>query len=288
MPRLEPNLVRRVLTLRQFPLFATAALDELATMAENLRAAHFRAGSLIAPAAAHVPAVHLIVRGQIESKDGHAWRSRDVFGALEVAAERELASPAIAATEVETLELSAGDFSEVLEDNFGVLQSALRELASRLIATAPPPARAVPLSVADGPLGLVERLIALRQQLPFTQARLQPLAMLAHASEDLEIPAGALIASAGDVATSGLVVIRGSMRASRADGVSHVLGPGQHFGFVETLASAQHSYTLEAMSPLRLLASPGRAMLDVIEDHTDIGVAMVAALAAALLDCRLN
>lgn len=288
MPEFKPTILRRLLTLRQFPLFAKAELDELATMAENLRPAHFQAGALIARGASPVPAVQLVVQGKIQSKNGHTWDAHDVFGALEVAAHRDLSSAAIAATDTDTLELPASDFSDLLEDNVGVMLSALRELAGRLLATAPPPARPVPVSVADGPLGLVERLMLLRQQLPFVSARLQPLAILAHASEEVRYPAGAVIASLGDPATAGLVLIEGTLRARREDGVTHALVSGQHFGFVETIASASHSYTLEATSPLRLLSSPGRAILDVLEDHTDVGLAMVAAFAAALLDTQFN
>jgi len=288
MPDFKPTILRRMLTLRQFPLFAKAELDELATMAENLRPAHFHAGALIARAASPVPTVQFVVHGQIQSKNGHTWDAHDVFGALEVAAHRDLGSAAVAATETDTLELPASDFSDLLEDNIGVMRSALRDLASRLLATAPPPARPAPVTVTEGPLGLVERLMLLRQQLPFISARLQPLAILAHASEEVRYPAGAVVARPGDPATAGLVVIEGTLRARREDGVAHVLGCGQHFGFVETIASANHSYTLEATSPLRLLSSPGPAILDVLEDHTDVGLAMVAAFAAALLDTQFN
>lgn len=289
MPELKPVLLRRVLTLRQFPLFATAALDELATMAENLVSSRFPPGTLIAPAASRLPAVHLVVSGRIESRPhGQAWGPRSVFGALEVAANRELTDNVIAVSDTETLQLPASDFSDVLEDNFGVMLSALRELAGRLHATAPRPAPAVPVSVGSGRLGLVERLILLRQQLPFAKARLQPLAMLAHASDEVSYQAGALIASPGDAATAGLVIVDGTMRVYREDGPTYVLGRGQHFGFVETLAGEPHSFTLEALSAVRVLASPGPGILDVLEDHTDVGVAMIAAFAAALLDTRLN
>jgi CRP-like cAMP-binding protein len=289
MPEIKPILLRRVLTLRQFPLFAAAALDELATMAENLISARFPAGALVAPAQSRVAAVQLVISGSIESRPhGLTWGPRSVFGALEVAANRELADAVVAVTDTETLQLPAADFSDVLEDNFGVLISALRELSGRLIESALPPAKAVAVTSAAGPLGLVERLILLRQQLPFAKARLQPLAMLAHASEELDYPVGSILASAGDPATCGIVLVEGSLRAHRDGGPTHALGPGQHFGFVETLALAQHSYTLEATSQLRVLASPGPAILDVLEDHTDVGVAMITAFATALLDTLLN
>src|SRR5690606_36469001 len=107
-------------------------LDELAAMAENLVSARFAAGTVVAPAATRLPALQLVLEGRIESRPaGLSWGPRNVFGALEVAAGRELAGSAVAVTDTETLELSASDFGEVLEDNFSVLLSALRELARR-------------------------------------------------------------------------------------------------------------------------------------------------------------
>ena len=41
---------------------------------------------------------------------------------------------------------------------------------------------------------------------------------------------------------------------------------------------------IEATSPVRILRSRGSAILDVIEDHTDVGLAMLATFSRTLLD----
>ncbi|HEX5061910.1 MAG TPA: cyclic nucleotide-binding domain-containing protein [Kofleriaceae bacterium] len=278
----NPRGVRRMLQLRQFPLFETIDLDELATIAENLVEITIPAGTQIVAAGDRVHGVHLILAGRIESQPhGQTWSAHQVFGALEVLAHRAAAHSAVAASDVQALYLPAGEVGEVLEDNFGVLLATVRELAGRLLAAAPPPARTC--GCAAGPLGLVERLIVLRQLLPFTSARLQALATLAHASEEVQWRAGAVIAHAGEPASGGLIIIDGGARALRDDG-EQLFEPGAAIGHLETLAGLPHRATIETTQPVRALRSGAPAIFDVLEDHTDVALAMTATFAGALLD----
>ncbi len=292
MPDLQPHGLRRMLSLRQFKLFESADLDELATIAENLIETRVPAGTVLATAGTRLRALHLILEGRIETRPrAHAWGPRQAFGALEVFANREALHTTVAATELRTLHLSAADIGEVLEDNFGVLLATLRELASRVVALAPPPPRAATMFTPGNPLGLVERLILLRQQLPFTRARLQALATLAHASDEIMWPAHTVVVRAGDPATGGFIIVDGTMLATRSGSVTtELLEPGALVGHLETLAGLPHSATIETTLPVRALRSGSSAILDVLEDHTDVGLAMMATFAGALLDAspRLN
>ena len=281
MADVNPKLLRRMLALRQFPMFATAELAELATIAENLVPARFPAGAVIAPAGARLPGLHLVLEGRIEAS--RSWGPRQIFGALEVLARRDHAAAAVAAIETCTLQLSSSDLAEVLEDNFGVLLAVVRELAARTLAAGPP---APPIAVPSGGvgLGLVERLIVLRQLLPFAGARLQGLAMLAHGSEEVDWAQGAIVARAGELASGSLLVLDGVLRGRGPGNAACELGRGHAFGALETLAGTGHTATLEAVTPVRALHSSGTAMLDVLEDHPDIGMSMVSAFARGLLD----
>jgi CRP-like cAMP-binding protein len=253
------------------------------------RASHvaaFAAGAVIAGAGARVSAMHLVLDGRLEVRGpgARSWGPREVYGELEVLAERRTSSPVIAATPTRTLQLTSTELGELLEDNFGLLIAALRDLAARLL-----PARgawrlhALHVPRAES-LGLVERLIVLRQQVPFAHGHLQALAMLAHASEELSFPAGAVLARAGEPVTECLVVLEGRVAARGPDGATHVLGPGDVIGNLETLAGARHERTLEAVTPVRALRSGETAIFDALEDHTDFGLAIIARLAGALLD----
>jgi CRP-like cAMP-binding protein len=284
MPDLQPHGLRRVLHLRQFRWFESADLDELATIAENLVERTIPAGTVIATAGSRLYGVHLIRSGRIETDPpGQTWGPRQAFGALEVFANREATHSVIAATDLETLYMSSTDIGEVLEDNFGVLLATLRELAIRVAAFGHAAPRPVAPLAPTTPLGLVERLILLRQQLPFTSARLQALATLAHASDEVTWPAHTVVTRAGEPATSGFVLVDGSVVATRGDG-SRVLEAGSPFGHLETIAGLAHGATIETATAVRALRSDAAAILDVLEDHTDVGLAMLATLAGALLD----
>ncbi|HET7506474.1 MAG TPA: cyclic nucleotide-binding domain-containing protein [Kofleriaceae bacterium] len=282
MPELNPMLLRRMLALRQFPMFASAELAELAMIAENVVEATYRAGAVVAPAGTRVAGIQLVLDGRIEA--GRAWGPHDLFGALEVFARREPAVAAIAATETHTLQLSAADLADVLEDNYGVLVAVVRDLAGQLARAGRPLTRPVAIPPASAPLGLVERLIVLRQQAPFVGARLQGLAMLAHASEELSWEPGATVVRAGEPASGALLVIEGLVHAHDGAGRRGELGPGHATGALETLAGLAHPATLEAITPVRVLRSGGTAILDVLEDHPDVGMQMISTFAKALLD----
>jgi len=279
MPDVNPKLLRRMLALRQFPMFAATELAELATIAENVVETTFPAGAVIAPAGAQLPALHLVLEGRIEA--GRSWGARQIFGALQVFARREHLVTAVATAETQTLQLSAADLVEVLEDNFGVLLSVVRELAARMVVAGPPgPPIVVPSAGAE--LGLVDRLIVLRQLAPFAGAGLQGLSMLAHSSEEVRWAPGTIVARAGELASGSLLVLEGVLRGP--GGASYELGRGQGFGALETLAGIGHTLTLEAITPVRALHSGGTAMLDVLEDHPDIGMSIISAFARSLLD----
>jgi CRP-like cAMP-binding protein len=273
----SPRLLRRLLAIRQFPLLAVAGLDELATVAENLQESYFPPGSIVARESSRMTGIQLVVDGCIEA-NGHNWQAREVFGALEVFAGRPCNATAIAKVATRTLELPASDVSELLEDNFGLMLSSLRELTRRMLRL-----KAAPPRVSEptrGPLGLVERLILLRQHQPFAVARLQALAMLANNSDELHWPRGVEIVHEGEPATDGYIIIDGALRTSRGD----TIGPGVQVGQLETLAGAQYASTIETTSDVRALRSSGTAVIDMLEDHTDIGLAMIASFARALLD----
>ncbi len=283
MSDIHVRTLSRMLRLRRFALFEHADLDELASIAENLVDTELPAGTVIATAGSRLRGIHLVVDGRIETEPrAHSWGPNQAYGALEVFANREVAQTAIAVTPVHTLQLLASELGEVLEDNYGVLLATLRELAERVLAHAPPQPRNLALQTA-GALGLVERLIVLRQELPFTGARLQALASLAHASDEVTWPAGSTISRAGEPATSAFVIVAGSAASTRG-GETKLLAPGASVGYLETLAGLPYGATVETTSPVRLLRSRGSAIFDVIEDHTDVALAMLATFSRTLLD----
>jgi CRP-like cAMP-binding protein len=270
--------LRKLMGLRRFPLFAAADLDEVATVAENVVETTLAAGTVLTAAGSHPRAVHLVLEGSVVSvPTGRTWTGPTVLGALEVFSTQTLDASWVAATDVRVLQLSASTVGELLEDNFGVMLAVLRELAHRLLDVRPSTSRSpVP---ASQPLGLVERLLALRQQLPFKNAHLQALTSLAKACHEVEWPAGAEVTGPGEQEPFGLIILDGELRLPHGE----TRGPGASFGLLEAIAGVRPASSVQAATPVRALRANAGAILDVLEDHTDVGLAMIAAFASALL-----
>jgi CRP-like cAMP-binding protein len=276
-----PHVLRRILALRTFDVLGTAELGELAMLAENMTDATFAAGSVIAPAGARLRALHFIVDGEVSTPRRERLGARRVFGVLDVFARRELAAPALAIRDTRTFELQAADVTDILDENFGVLRAMLRELASRVVG------RVLPATPFVGslarPLGFVDRLTLLRRQ--HASATFDALAMLAHASEEVVWTPGTVVARAGDVATAAYTMIEGDVHAS-GDGATRTLRAGDSIAMFETLAGAPHGLTFEARTSVRALKQSGASILDVIEDHSDLGLAMIGELARMLTESQ--
>jgi len=271
----SPHLLRRVLVLRQFPLLARAELAELATVAENIVERTFATGELVAPAE-RLESLHLVVAGRLEH-GARIIEPREVLGALEVTAQRPARVPTRALVPTRTLELGASDYLEVLEDNFGLLLANLRDLAARVAPLGLP--RPIAIPTRSEKLGLVERMILLRQLLPFGSSRLEALAILAHAAVEVRWPAGTIVHRAGAPADRAAIIVEGSLRAG-----DRLLEPGHSIGILETLSGIHYATTVEATTPVRALVSSADTILDVLEDHVDFALGILQTFARILID----
>lgn len=296
MPDHDPLLLRRLLELRRFPLLAAAELAELAMVAENVVPASYGGGELV-EAPPGPDAIHLILSGRIDA-GAEAHEAHEAFGLLHALARRPLEAPAVAVGETRTLRLAAPDLREVLEDSFGLLAIAIRELARRTLAARAAPPRPLPRPASfASPLGLVERMIVLRHQVPFAfatsrelvpdwsgrAAPLEAIALLAHTSKETTWPAGAVMARCGEPARDARFLLEGSVLVTRPGGDPILLGPGGAIGVIEGLAGVPHAAAVEVVAPVRALEICGSVVFDVLEDHTDLGLAMLEALAGGLL-----
>ena len=290
--------VQRLLTLRKFPGFAGAELGELAIIAENVVELAFEPGDLVVSSARQVPkpgtlpvsnsALHLVIEGQLENESGVTWGPHEVCGAIEAMARRRAREDVRAAVPTRTLRLGAADFREILEDNFGLLTTVRRLLARELLAVMPlPPTMAPNMVVAevtsDQPLGMVERLMVLRKRMPFGKGRIEALAALAQAAEEVRVPARTEIAAAGELPTSTLILLDGTVTVQKGP-TSVVVGPGHAISALEVLAQVPMTTNVTTITPIRALRCPVAPMYDVLEDHTDLALAMVESLASALVD----
>jgi CRP-like cAMP-binding protein len=282
--------VERVLTLRQFPGFDEADLAELAIVAENVVEQTFEAGAEVIPAGSS-PSLHLVLEGKLVGQTSkHTWSQHEVLNATEAMAGRRTREAVIAEVPTRTLRLAAKDFAEILEDNFGFLSNVRRVLARRLLAinvTTPLTPSVDEVNVPTEVLGMVDRLIVLRTLMPFAKGRIEALAALAQASEEIRIPAQTELGAIGDLATSVLILLEGSASCARPGMQPQIVGAGNAIGALETLGEVPFTCTIRTLSPVRALRCPGVALFDVLEDHTDLALGMIESLSGSVLDAGL-
>jgi CRP-like cAMP-binding protein len=285
MRDITPSALRRILTLKQFPILREAELGELAMFAENVTEVVLPPNTLVAREGSRLDALHLVLAGEIATAGGtpRIWGPGQVFGGLEVLADREAPHTAFTTVATTTLQLLAPDVLEILEDSFGVMLAALRGLAGAYAASTSLRGRACTLPDPVRSLGLIERLMLLRQQPAFSGAPLESLVALAHASEEIHLPRGAIVSRAGEPTTSSYVIVEGESSVTGPAGASARLGPGQSIGHLEALASQPHEATIRVVVPMRALKVEASHVFDIIEDHTDFGRAILATLADRLL-----
>jgi CRP-like cAMP-binding protein len=283
----SPLVLRRLLALLQSPLLVDIELSELAILAENVVESTFVRGEQVAPGGQCPRSIHHVLEGRIElaAAPARTWTAHTTFGLLEVLSRRPLAAPALAVSDVTTLELDAADLFEILEDHFVLLRRLIRALAARAIELpsrwppVPPPAPA-----PDAPMGLVDRMIFIRQYLPLVAARMQPLAILAHAARELTWSPGEVVAHAGASDRDAFIVVEGALAATRDGEETRLYGPRTAFGALEIFAGRPHDHEVTAITHARVLALPANVLLDVLEDCADLALSVAASLAAAILD----
>jgi CRP-like cAMP-binding protein len=280
----EPSTpMQRLLLLRQFPTLATVELADLAMVADNATEMTYAPGAILAPRDDSSPDLHLVLDGALELRRGPVVETRgprQVLGLLEVLAGRGWTCPAVATVETRTLRLGAGDTLELLEDNFGLLRAILRDLATRLLAYDRVLHGRATFAGTGEPLSLVERLIVMRQHAPFIGGHLQALAALASTTEDTTWPAGVRVLCNGAPPDHAIFVVEGTL----ASDSGAIVGAGDTLGTLEALAGARHSATVTSTTAVRAIVCPAASLLDILEDHTDLGLRVVGSLAAALLD----
>lgn len=280
----DAHRIERLLTLRQVPGLAEAELDELATVERNVSEQRFARGAVIAHAGARLPAIHLVTEGRLVASDGtQAWGPKQLFGAFEVIAGRVATTEIRAEVPTRTLRLAARDYLEILEDNHGLLSSARRLLARRLLMLGVQRQPGLP-EVIDrrdaGALSLVDRMFVLRRHAPLAKGRVHAVSALAQASDEIRYAPNQRLVGDGERVEHLVVLLEGALRTS-----SGVLAGGA-IGVLEILGEVPHTGTVDTLTPVRALRVPAAALFDVMEDHTDFALAIVARLASEVLDAQ--
>jgi CRP-like cAMP-binding protein len=283
---------------RMFGSDASLSNEALAAVSQLARAQRVAKDTLLARAGEPMGFVYLVIEGMLElSRAGlrlGLFGSGTGVGVISALAREEINYSCTALTESTLLVLRAADLNEVLEDHFEMMHGALRNMAADAIGwrRALPDAGFSPqplgpcTSCSPEPLGLVERILYLRRTIGLEESYIDELAELARAARELRCAAGTPLWSAGDRADHLLIVVSGEVSGETPEGAHFQFGPGDILGNLDTIAAVPRWFDARAKSDLIALSLDSEAIVDVWEDHPDLGFAFLRMLSRLLLTLR--
>jgi CRP-like cAMP-binding protein len=294
LPTIEIGRVERLVTLRSFAAWTAVSAPDVATLAEMTRAVRIPKGTEIYSAGEPVEDVYLVVRGELVlERDGRVighYRAGGGVGGLAAFARDREGYRGWAARDTIALHLRAEETEELFEERFTMLDAILRNLCRQALELRrglgvdggyPPavPGEACPAR----PLDLVERTFFLRQNAGFGEGRLDALMALARAVREVRLEPGTRLWREGDDAPHTLAVVCGRVAASTAAGQRFLFGAGDFCGSLDSFARQPRWFDAEVVDGVVALEIGRDAMLDVLEDHPDLGTELVSVFAGSLL-----
>lgn len=289
-PLLFVGPIDRVLFLQALPVYRDLGVGYLAAIAQHSRERFLRSGVPWHAAGEPLTAMAFVVEGGlvVERPDRAPERvgSGEVVGLLSLLARRsgELTIRAESATLL--LEVGWEAQIDLCEEYFPVVDQYLRFLA-RAGAGTPAPADAgrrldLPPIPPDRALDLVERLEALTAAAVLPAHGLDALTELARHVTELRWGAGHELWKAGDEAESFVLVLEGEIvEGTGADRL--VVGSGGVVGMTAALGRDPRTAAAETAGSVVGLSIELEAFLDILEDHFDVAIDLLAAQARAVL-----
>ena len=275
-------------------MFASEAqLEHLLSIARQV---DVPAGETLFARDAPVTTLFQVMTGALEMRapDRPSWRVADTgtVGLLDFMLAQRHARTAITTSPARLLELDATNYRDYLEDNFEVSHRILAHLAGVLTAemVARPEAPALLAAAAAGPrhrsfaeveIPTVERLILLSRVALFSGASIQGLADLAQGATEIRLTAGDVLASAGSQPSTVSILVEGEVELELPSGARVTRGGRTLAAHVEELAVAPRLSTVTAITPVIALQLDREHLLDRLEEHFDLQMALMGFLARA-------
>ncbi len=283
--------MERLLHLRTLPILGTLRPEDLGLVAEQTHTRFFRKGERLLRQGESIGAVHIVVEGQVLLRRGEQSLGRATPGAgvggLGFLARDEKGIDALAETDVIVLELDGDTLDEILEDRFSILQHVLRETSHGLISLwheAPRECLAaqVPMRAPgfEGDLDLVERMLFLRESLPFIRSSASALADLARNLVELQFSPGTVLWRRGEPGRQVQLLVRGRVSCSAPiPDFSLRPVPGFPLGGLDAVAGGTRWYDAVCEGPVVTLSGDVEILFDLFEDNSDVALAYLAQIA---------
>jgi CRP-like cAMP-binding protein len=283
--------------LRTFAAFADLSPGHLAALAELAEERFFPAGVEVHPEGVPVREVHYLLTGQVEiRRRGRPVRrlgARSVIGGLAALAHVADSHQVVAIEDTTTFSFTHEDQVDVFEDNFEMMTGILRGVAGAFIEarlavgpTAGFSPDVDPGTPPSGPLDLVGKLAVLRRTVPFSEARIEALSEMARESPERRHPAGTALWQLADPPGPSLLVVSGVIEGETERGQTFGLGPDSIAGGLDSLAGRSRWFRAVARTDLTVLELHLGALLDVLEDHSDLAMDLLRSMAGGVLALR--
>ncbi|MDB4941645.1 MAG: hypothetical protein JWP97_1179 [Labilithrix sp.] len=263
-----------------------------ARLAPNMTDVRLAAGEVLYrpgdPPDAHWFVVSGAIRLEAEGHPSWVLGERSLVGTMDISLDRPRTRTAIAERNSFLLRLPAGDWLDMLEDNFQLTQRALEGLGEFVNATR---VELDPFTydadggpnapIPEGPLGFVDRVLLLRSLPLFRGGEMQALANLAELAHVRQLAPGEVLVERGRAAPMLAVVLAGEVDAQREDRrrAQHY-GPGTLVFGGAAVAGRDLGYEVRATAATRILEIGREDFLDVLEEHFQLARSVLRGLVA--------
>jgi len=284
----------RVLYLRTLEGLQNLSPAELASLADHARERFFRRGETLLEEGETPDCFYVVVEGEVEVSTGGVQlgvrTERQAVGLLSLLSGDEGGVQATARGNVLSLQFDADFVFDALEESFTVIQNLLRNTSRRYLSLFQQVAAGTRVGHWDSevscparPLDLVERIVLLRRAPVFQNTSLDALGELSRQLVEVRQEAREVLWQIGDPSDALLIVVCGSVECQMADGGKMVAGPGFPLGSPEVHAGEPRWYRAVTLEHSVFLKSDSEILMDLMEDHVDMSMAFLGAIAGRVL-----
>lgn len=292
MPEPSRSRIARELLAAQFGAFRGVESWVMDRLASALEPDDVRAHEIIYRAGDPAEFLYFVREGRIETRAPPHTRvvtGPSVFGVFDVLLERARTAPAVALTDVGLMKVRGETWLELLDDSFELGRVALLAMARSLaeleqqIAVSGDAEAAPPERRRAGALDALERVETLLSEPLLRGVGVQAISDLAMMAEEHEFDAGQVIFERGVARERMFVVVEGTVMATRADPVcTRRATAGQLVCGAAAFAQPSLGWEARAESRVRLLSFRIEDWFDLLEEHSDLLRATLAAFASQL------
>lgn len=279
------DVLRRLLLLQRLPLFAALSPGVLYDLAERCREGSVTAGQVITAPRGRLlffpdGARRVSRGGVVDGADLHAPYLPNL-------GPHPMTDDVMAPVAGAVLEIETSSFLAAVDEDFSIflaVASALAEASIAAVRSRRQSDLGAGLAVADetgsaGRLDLIERVLALREALPFGRERVLSLVQFARHATEVRADDGLELWRQGDLAENAFIVVQGRMRALIDGREAFCLVRGDVLSLSDVLTTRTRWYTSIAAGPLLALSIPAERFIDVLEDQPELSREVLRALA---------